>query len=222
MQLAFSCLPPTYQGLENTLSGARLARYAQARQSDKHHALRLYVWNARLCEALYFPTQIGEVAVRNAVHAALRSKHGDQWFDQQAFLHTLPERLKSELRRAVREEWTAYGQEMTLDHLVSGLSFGFWTNLLTVRYEPALWPACFGLSFPGKPANVSRQDVYNRVDRLRIFRNKIAHHKPIFDRKPNAEFQNILALLSWICADTRWFVVNTSRVSQTIADRPSV
>jgi hypothetical protein len=58
MQYLFSCLPNTYDGIEETLSHARLARYlpaARAANGDHHLALRLYIWNSRLCEAMYLP-----------------------------------------------------------------------------------------------------------------------------------------------------------------------
>jgi hypothetical protein len=220
MQLTFSCLSKNYSGIEKTLSEARLSRYMGGAGGDKHHALRLYVWNARLCEALYFPTQVGEVAVRNAIHDALRSKHGENWIDRGSFLCTLPDRLRTELDAVRQDERSVYGSDMNVNHLVSGLSFGFWVHLLTKNYDDVLWPKYFRSSFPNKPRTIDRQQLYNRVDRLRVFRNRIAHHKPIFDRSPTAEYQNILDLLSWVCADTRWFVVTTASVAQTISAKP--
>lgn len=213
-------MPETYSALRRSLSEARLARYLGEAKGDPHYGLRLYVWNARICEALYLPTQIGEVAVRNAIHTALCGKHGDEWHKRGGFLCTLPDRLKQELESVLREERTAYGSGMTLDHVISGLSFGFWTHLLTKNYQDVLWPAQFRHAFPSKPKEITRQVLHERVNRLRVLRNRIAHHKPIFDRSPTAEYQNLLDLLSWICADTRWFVVTTSRVAQVIGDRP--
>lgn len=222
MQPPFSCVPRTIHDIERALSPARLARYLGSGNSDRQHALRLYVWNIRLCEALYLPTQFCEVALRNAIHGALSSKHGPNWFDRGSFTCTLPKRLSEELASVLNNEKAAYGQNMTVNHVVSGLSFGFWLSLLTKRYEGVLWPAYFLSSFPGKPANVDRQTLYQMADRFRVHRNRIAHHKPVFDRSPNAEYANMLKLISWVCPETRWLVASISNVNQVINARPRV
>jgi hypothetical protein len=52
-------------------------------------------------------------------------------------------------------------------------------------------------------------------------RNRLAHHKPIFDRKPNAEFQNIVVLSGWMCPSTAWLLRRLATVAQTINRKPS-
>jgi hypothetical protein len=220
MQLAFSCVPETFQAIEGSLSEARLGRYLGDSRNDRQYALRLYVWNASLCEAFYLPSQVAEVAIRNTIHKALFDKHGPDWFDRGSFLCTLPDRLRSELKDVIRQERRQYGAAMNVNHIVSGLSFGFWQHLLTKNYENVFWPNYFPSSFPHKPKKITRQDLWDKVDRLRTFRNRLAHHKPIFDRFPKLENQNLLELLSWVCLETRWFVETTSRVDQAISLKP--
>src|SRR5437868_3775751 len=130
MQPPYSCVPGTFSAIEGSLSPARLGRYLNAAGGDKHLALRLYVWNARMGEAFYLPSQIAEVCIRNAIHKALCSKHGPQWFNLAAFRCTLPNRLRDELDKVIDSERGAYGAGMTADHIVSGLTFGFWSHLL--------------------------------------------------------------------------------------------
>lgn len=187
---------------------------------DKQMALQLYVWNGRLCEAFYLPTQICEVAIRNAIQNALKNKHGENWFERGVFLCTLPDRLRDELGNVMRTERSAYGHGMTVNHIVSGLSLGFWVHLLTKNYDGVLWPDNFPLVFPNKPENVGRDQLYGMVDNLRIHRNRIAHHKPVFDRRPTAELKNLMTLIEWICDDTSWFAKAISAVPQTINQRP--
>lgn len=220
MQLTFSYLQPAFGVVENTLSKARLARYLIEAGGDPHYALRLYVWNASLCQALYLPVQICEVAVRNALHGALVRKIGPNWHEVEAFRRTLPAQLRGLLDDAIARERIDYGARMTVDHVVSGLSFGFWQNLLTARYDGMLWPQSFAQSFPKKPTTVSRELLYKHIDKFRILRNRLAHHKPIFDRGPSIEYLNMLQIVSWICPDTAWLMRHLSRVAQTINSRP--
>lgn len=189
-------------------------------KGDKHYALRLYVWNSHLCEAAYFPTQVCEVAVRNAIHRALLAKFGDDWYQRGGFLCTLPKRLREQLDSVIRDERRAYGAAMNVNHLVSGLSFGFWQNLLTTRYDEVLWPIHLGLACPHIPEGASIGDLHDRVERFRLFRNRIAHHKPIFDRRPKSEHENILALVSWVCPETHWFVQTTAQFLRAISAKP--
>jgi hypothetical protein len=221
MQLTFSCLPATYDAIERALSQARLGRYLGAAGQDKHYALRLYIWNARLCESFYLPTQICEVTIRNALHGALRTHHGEKWFERGGFLCTLPIRLREEMETVIADERAAYGLNMTLDHIVSGLPLGFWVRLLTSNYDEVFWPAYFSTQFPNKPTGVNRQSLYNKVEQFRKHRNKIAHHKPIFHQQLGTEYNNLLDIVGWVSPETKWFVQTLSRIQQTISDRPT-
>jgi len=222
MQPPFSCVPHTFQCLESTLSAPRLGRYLGEAKGDKHYALRLYVWNGRLCEAFYLPSQMAEVATRNAIHKALIAKHGDNWFERGAFLCALPERLRKELNEVMRKERETYGAAATVNHFVSGLTFGFWIHLLTAKFDDVFWPSSFASCFPNKPRNINRQALYDRAERLRVFRNRLAHHKPIFDRAPKSEYQNLLELVKWVCVETHWFTLQISHVDQTINAKPPI
>ena len=47
------------------------------------------------------------------------------------------------------------------------------------------------------------QNVQRPLDYLRTFRNRIAHHEPIFGRHLAADYTSILEVAGWICPDTR-------------------
>jgi len=122
----------------------------------------------------------------------------------------------------MRKERETYGAATTINHFVSGLTFGFWVHLLTVNYDGVFWPNSFANCFPNRPGNITRQALYDRAEKLRIFRNRLAHHKPIFDRAPKAEYQNLLELVKWDCVETHWFTLQISHVDQTINARPQI
>lgn len=158
--------------------------------------------------------------MRNAVHKALVSQFGNQWHQRGAFTCTLPGRLADELEKVIRDERAAHGLLITNDQIVSGLSFGFWSHMFTRNYDGLLWPKHFNSCFPNKPRNISRQGCHDKAERIRLTRNRIAHHKPIFDKQPNAEYNNALDMIAWVCEETAWLVKTTARISQTINMRP--
>lgn len=77
------------------------------------------------------------------------------------------------------------------DDIISGLTFGFWTNLLSKSYEDAsqeqLWPNLINEIFPNLPDIITcktkaeqREYVEKRIKYIRDFRNRIFHHEPIW------------------------------------------
>lgn len=220
MQYPFSLLPVPYAAVQKALSPARLGRYMPAANDDPHLALRLYIWNARLCEALYLPLQFAEVAARNAIQIPVGKRFGQAWYINSKFIHILPDRMKSELSETVRLETKKRGAVLTQDHIIAGLSFGFWVSLMTAAYDKHLWMHGVKGSFPGASHADDRHAIYVMLDDMRKFRNDVAHHVAIFDRSPQREFQNALRVTEMVCAETHWLSKETARVSRVINERP--
>lgn len=220
LQQPFSCTPTYYDAVEAVLSSARLARYLPEAKGDKHYALRLYVWNARLCEEFYLPLQIAEVAIRNAIHGTLVRRFKTGWHSDQSFTSQLNDKFRDELAYTVAQQRASRGSSMTDDHVVQGMTFGFWVYLLTARFEPLLWQGGMFRSFPNAGRAITRQDIHDRVDRLRVFRNKTAHHMAIFDKTPRTEYDNLKEILSFICDKTVWFSETLSNPVRVITRKP--
>lgn len=155
MQYPFSPLPNVLSAIETTMSSARLARYLGASKGDKYHALRLYIWNARLCEEFYIPLQFSEVSLRNSIHRRLTVLYGTDWFDQAKFTGAIPDRHKSEITKVAADERQKRGRAFTPDHVVAGMSFGFWQNLLGRRLKFVLWRDGIGAAFPHLPKGLA-------------------------------------------------------------------
>lgn len=202
------------------LSPARLGRYMNAAQGDKQRALRLYVWNARLCEALYLPFQTAEIATRNAIQDALINHYGQGWYSRQAFIDVLPDRYKEELNKTALDEQLRRAASFTRDHVVAGMTFGFWVHLLSVNFEHLLWKNGMGVAFRNIPAHVGRLQVYDRVNRLRNFRNKVMHHYAVFDHDPLGEHKNAMDIIGWASDALQWYARELSNPQAVMAAKP--
>jgi hypothetical protein len=218
----FCLTPGTMLAVRATLSEARLGRYLLAAEGDADLALRLYVWNVRLCEAFYLPCQMVEIACRNTIARALAEHYGARWFAHEPFCSTLPNRLRDELDKAALHQRAKHGSRLTGDHIIGTLTFGFWVHLMTRGFAFTLWKRGFRAYFPYMPSGTSQMDLYQRMDRARMFRNRIAHHDAVFDKRPTAEHASLLVLIGWICADTHWLLARLTRVPRTINARPRV
>lgn len=198
----------------------RISRYMPAAGGSQADAFRLYLWNCALCEAFYLPLHIAEISVRNAIHHRLSERLGEQWYDNGTFKNILANRQDDDLASAVREERQRHGVLMSRHHLVSSLSFGFWQHLLTNRFNRLLWPRGMAEAFPNLPNSMRRSDVHDRVEIIRKWRNRIAHHKAIFDEGPTRRYQETVQLIRWVCHDVADWVTETSTVSEAVALRP--
>jgi hypothetical protein len=130
VQYPFSCTPSVSAGIEATLTPERLTRYLRKEpQADLHRALRLYLWNMQLCQAVHCPLHFAEVAARNGIQKAMEShfKRSD-WYELGSFKAQLSETIKNELEHAVNKSCKEHGSKLTANHVVAGLSFGFWSS----------------------------------------------------------------------------------------------
>jgi hypothetical protein len=222
MQGQFSFVQNTFNQIEQTISPERLARYLPDALGDKQLALRLYLWNARISETFYFPIQTAEVAVRNAIKKPLEKKYGNQWYKEGKFTNLLSDYKKNELSKVIRLETGKRGEAvLTQNHIVAGLSFGFWVGLMASAFKNHIWVNGINQSFPNAKAEDDQKSIFNKLEKMRCFRNQIMHHYAIFDKKPQTEYQNILAISKLICDDTHWLIKRCSNVGQTLNKRPT-
>ncbi|HEY4939798.1 MAG TPA: hypothetical protein VII56_00090 [Rhizomicrobium sp.] len=208
-----------FQAIENALQKQRLARYAAvAGSNDLGELFKFYMWNCALCEAFYLPLQMAEIVSRNAIHNALLFWLKDRWFENPTFLKLLAPKFRDELAACVADNGA---QPDAAHQICSALSFGFWEHLTTKRFDRLIWKRGIGHNFPQAPASpTARDDLHDLIEKVRRWRNRIAHHKPIYDRSPSDKFQDILNLIRWVCNDTAAWVTAISRVQQVINAKP--
>lgn len=116
---------------------------------------------------------------------------------------------------------------VTVNDVVAGLDFGFWTILLDSRFERTLWRTILYHAFPhyvkvtGKP--LDRWSVEKRFNALRDLRNRVMHHEPLFHRTLSQDFADISEAISWMYDDVAPWVDHHSRwtlIRKTQAHRP--
>ena len=218
----FSWTNGILDALEAALSRERLRAYLDAARGDRARALRLHVWNTAISAALYGPLQGLEVALRNAMHRRLAVAYGSAWYDDPnagldkgAVDRVASARL--ELARAGRADDAPP---------IAALSFGFWVSLtgsggrlssgLKANYEMTLWRPALRQAFPHR-GTLTRKQAHGPLNGLRILRNRIAHHEPIFARDLAADHQRILDVAGWISPETAAWIGHHSRALDLLA-----
>src|ERR1019366_6410034 len=109
-------------------------------------------------------------------------------------------------------------------HVIAELSFGFWTSLLGRRFEHSLWVPALRQVFPriGKVSGIpSRRLVAERFEHLRVFRNRIAHHEPIFPRNLASDYASLLEVTAWMYEDVADWTDSISTCNTLLSMKPS-
>ena len=209
-------------GLEGLLSEARFARYLSRYSGDRRLALRLYAWNLSACSALWGPIGVLEVAVRNAVHDKLveRTGRGDWWEDTRVHLCRNERDAINSAVAALQRRGTPVPSS---DQVVAATSFGLWVGLTgagvprdrALSYETTLWQPRLQHAFPRR-GDRRRKYIHAKLDAIRLLRNRIAHHEPIYRAPLLALYDDIVELAAMIHPDARDYIDSQSRAVEVI------
>jgi hypothetical protein len=170
-----------YKEYEIALSVPRIDKYRQACKGDKNKALILYRYNIKLCQKFYGALGVLEVVLRNAINNHFKAQLSDNnWLVTQAqngFLINKDAILKE------KDKLVNNHRKYTHDKLVASLSFGVWTFMFSRHCYKNSGKTLLKI-FPNKTRGLNQGDIYTDLDKIRVFRNRIAHHEPLcFDDK---------------------------------------
>ena len=205
------------------LSEPRLGRYVVASHRNRRRALALYRWNAEASAALFVPMSLCEVVLRNAIVEAIEHVYGPNWSARgSAFERSLP-RPKvgyspfADLE-SVRARYAHVGK------LIPELKFMFWVSMLTSRYDRRVWTSLIKTVFPNLPARMpaltARRLLHSQVNSIRIVRNRIAHHEPIFQRNLTADYRRCRSIVSWRSNETARWLDSMERITHVTTEKP--
>lgn len=188
-------------------------------------AVALYSWNAEVSGAFLEVLHHLEVMLRSAVDRELSACEVPEsarltpaagwWFASATFVEKEGLRVVEQTRSRLG---TGPGDKR--ERVLSELTFGFWQGLFGTAYED-LFRRHLVSCFPDRPqSGFSRKTVVRALDRLRILRNRIAHHQSILDY-PIAELhETALDLIGWMSSGGRTWVAERSRVPEVLEARP--
>lgn len=208
MQGPFSLSRSTLEAWEHAISSPRFGRYVRESKGNRQLAVRLYQWNSRIGQSLYWPLQTLEIVARNGISRAIADKFGPDWHLESGFHTMLAPRPRSTLDDAVRRQKQQRRiANPSADSVIADISFGFWSTVVTGHYHvPLGWAKRLPIAFPFLPGNATREMVSHRLDGARDLRNRISHHEPLLGMRLTIKYSEILELIGWVCPATRWYV----------------
>lgn len=212
--------------VRNTLSAARLGTYeaiATAAGRDAEAAVSLYAWNALISGALLPPLHLCEVAIRNAVSDALEALYGARWPWNATFERSLP-RQGGPGYNALNDLQQARNKVPTTGQVITELKFVFWEKMLTSRHDGRVWNSHLLRVFPNlnqaKSVATLRLEIHNDLKKIRLLRNRIAHHEPIFRRNLRNDLEIIRRLVESRCQVSGNWMMGFQQVQSLMGDKP--
>lgn len=176
----------------NVISEDRLQKYLKAAGYDDQRALKLYGWNIQISEAFFPVLSASEVCLRNIISERLLMLYGETWWENESFL-TQIDGGKGSVKTA-RDNLKRKGA-VSSGGMTAELNFGFWIKMLLPRHREVFWHD-FESAFRDFPDSIPYEDLHQRCDEVREFRNRVFHHEPIFERNLSEEYSKIMSLIS--------------------------
>jgi hypothetical protein len=206
--------------VQAAMSAERFASYLKATGGDVDAALALYEWNSEVAGEFFKLLQHFEIVLRNAAHRELVAlfRRADWWAAPGL---RLTDSMLDMIAKACDEAGRRRVAPIPGD-VVAALSFGFWAGLFgagrSQNYEMSLWRPALHRALPGYAG--PRADLHQKLELLRLFRNRIAHHEPIYRRHLLADHKTIFRLTGWISPDYAGWVRGQDKVPDVLARRP--
>jgi hypothetical protein len=158
-----------------------------------------YHWNLLICQALYPFLHSAEVALRNGIHQAIIGKYQhENWFS-----FVVKGKKSLQLLEDLHKELSRKGYNK-VDDTIAALTFGFWVNLLKQKTyrdrfnEHRLWPDLIPSVFPRYDRSAGgddRKQIYQRFEEIKLLRNRLFHHEPIWKFKNSSTANDSVAEL---------------------------
>ncbi|GAA3157920.1 hypothetical protein G9444_6426 [Rhodococcus erythropolis] len=215
--------PAEIHMLPAAFSQPRFQTFLNACDGDVKCAMRLYSWNIELSGAFWGPLHVLEIVMRNVIHSQLASKFKrDDWWEHPdiRFSRENDKDLKNAKASA---EHNARGRRRAVrpTDVMSSLNFAFWTSLTgpggSAQYETKLWQPAIVKAFPRLTG--TRADLNYDLNYLRLLRNRIAHHEPIFNGDHLEDRQKIINILHYANEPSGKYVAESDRIRAVLSRR---
>ncbi len=203
-----------FEKLQAILSAERLSVYG--RDEPGHGTVMArYLWNIAICESLYSPLQMCEVALRNAIHGAMTACYGQpQWYDTLDLVAWGYSQVGDAKQKIAKR-----GKPVTPGRVVAELHFAFWTSLFEDHYEQQtkFLPRGIKKVFPALPKSQhNRKRIKARLERIRQLRNRVFHHERVIHWKDLADqHADIMETIGWISPELADMALKLDRFAET-------
>lgn len=201
----------------STISVERLLSFKQNENDTIKILITRYKDNIRISQALYPELSALEITLRNAIDTMLKTCFSSTWLDDE-ILHQniLLDNEHQMLLNVYNDVIQKYPNNFTIGKVIANLSFGFWTNLCSKKYNAKIWTkkGAFKGVFINYPEGMQQQIhiLSKKLRTIRNLRNRVFHYEPIFKKPLNTlkMYNEIIDVLNCLPIDNSDIILSTS------------
>lgn len=192
-----------FNKIQPALAAERLDAYRQD-QAEPQVALARYLWNMALCESLYSPLQMVEIALRNALQRSLESHFSSpHWYDVPACWHLLTTTQQTQIDEA-KQTLARQNKSPAPGRIVAELTFGFWTAFFNKRSSQNrdIIQMTARVFHSAPKAQRDFRSLNRRLTLLRELRNRVFHHERLIHWTDlDTRHAAMLETIGWMSAE---------------------
>ena len=209
-----------FHKLRHYLSSQRIGRYMIAAGNSKIRAISLYKANLRVAQSFHPLLGAMEVVLRNQINTILTAHFRDAnwiinqkkgfmvdpsltYMDRKRGVVVVNDFLKMSVEKSERR-FRRLRIPVTSGKIISDQSLGFWTDLFETHHYKLLLGRPIQI-FNHLPSGYGRKEVSERLNKIRLMRNRINHNEPICFNGPGIDFScvedaysAVIDILTWI------------------------
>ena len=228
-----------YEDLCLYLSSPRFERYFIASNFNEKRAILIYKENLKVAQSFYPLISFFEVVLRNKLNYELSNYFSDsEWiinqktimmsdpslshFDKKKQIFITNDFLKNSIEKS-EKRLRRLKLPVTCNHIIADTSFGFWTELFEIQHYKILKGRPIKI-FENLPAGIGRKEVSDRLNKIRILRNRISHNEPLCFKSSSLDFSGIQTnylilqeLLLWLNPELLNWIMDLNQIHHVIA-----
>lgn len=108
--------------------------------------------------------------------------------------------------------------------MIAELKFVFWEKMFTSRHDNRIWNQHLKRVLPNlstvRTTAEHRKRIFEDLNKIRLLRNRIAHHEPIFSRNLCEDLKIIEQLVAARCQLSADWMLSYQQVTETLKNRP--
>ena len=159
--------------ITDLLSEKRLAKYLG---SGIENAIACHLFNCELAESFYSSLSYFEIILRNKIDKVFSKYLGDDWIFKDEYIIG---RNQDNMKNALAHIKDTKKNSTNKNHIISELNLGFWVYLFLPAYNDVVWkkhPQVLQEIFDGCKDISVLSRIFNKLNRIRMYRNKIFHY----------------------------------------------
>jgi len=149
---------------------------------NSYNNLNDYFDNLQLSKSYYIPLSVVEISLRNSLDKLFKKSISDNWLLDKDFIQP-QHKHKIEISIKLLK---FKDKKINHNNILAELTFGFFVTFFKQPYSKYLRYNDLKQIFPNLPSSkekkINRHFVFTKLNKIRLFRNKVFHHDRIINK----------------------------------------